>query len=68
MNVAIGIFYRAPTPPKGLFDQVLALTTLANDVKTRSFTSLIKATSFPAPTRSVSLKNIMPHALLTVSV
>ncbi|KAL6301066.1 FAD-binding domain-containing protein [Sparassis latifolia] len=49
-NYAIGvylmtaiIFYDAPTPPRGIFDEFLAIPYLSSDVCTRSFLSLVQA-------------------------
>ena len=37
------MFYNEPTPPTGLFDDFLAIPTLAKDVHTRDFASLVKS-------------------------
>lgn len=42
------IFYDAPSPPPGLYDELLAIPTVAADVKTRSLLSLVQASGgFP---------------------
>ncbi|TCD65257.1 hypothetical protein EIP91_002921 [Steccherinum ochraceum] len=45
-EISLLIFYDAPTPPPGIFDDFLALPALAKDISTRSFLSLV--TSSPA--------------------
>ncbi|TFY69206.1 hypothetical protein EVJ58_g554 [Rhodofomes roseus] len=44
----LGLFYHAPEPPQGMFDDFLALPALVQNVSTRSLLSLI--TAFPEPT------------------
>ncbi|PBK61210.1 FAD dependent oxidoreductase [Armillaria solidipes] len=39
------MFYDGPTPPDGIFDDFLAISTLAQDVTTRSFFDLINSTA-----------------------
>jgi FAD/FMN-containing dehydrogenase len=41
--VSLLVFYDAPTPPSGLFDDFLAITPLAKDISTRSFKSLVQS-------------------------
>lgn len=36
------IFYNAPTPPSGIFDDFLAIPYLEMNISTRSFLSLVK--------------------------
>ena len=42
-SVAELIFYDAPTPPAGLFDDFLAITPITKDISTRSFKSLVQS-------------------------
>lgn len=37
------LFYDAPTPPVGIFDDFLAIPHFTKDIKTRSFTSHVQA-------------------------
>lgn len=37
------MFYDAPTPPAGIFDDFLAIPFFTKDIKTRSFLSLVQA-------------------------
>ncbi|KAH9834776.1 uncharacterized protein C8Q71DRAFT_766331 [Rhodofomes roseus] len=39
--VEVNLFYDAPTPPDGIFDEFLAMPYLTRDVSTRSFLSLV---------------------------
>ncbi|KAI0340261.1 FAD-binding domain-containing protein [Trametopsis cervina] len=48
--VSLLMFYDAPTPPSGIFDDFLAIPSLDKDVKTRSFLSLVQ--SSPSNTTS----------------
>ena len=38
------LYYNAPTPPEGMFDDFLSLTSLVKNVSTRSYLSLILST------------------------
>ncbi|KAF9801524.1 hypothetical protein IEO21_10094 [Rhodonia placenta] len=50
---SVDIFYDAPTPPDGIFDDFLAIPSLESNVQTRSFLSLVQAvtTAMPATFR-----------------
>lgn len=39
--IELNLFYDAPTPPDGIFDEFLALPYLTSDISTRSFLSLV---------------------------
>jgi len=39
----LSLFYDGPSPPPGIFDDLLAIPSLAKDVSTRSFLSLVHA-------------------------
>lgn len=49
------LFYNAPTPPAGIFDDFLAIPHFTEDVSTRSFTSLVQSSpsNATAGTRAV---------------
>lgn len=38
------LYYNAPTPPQGMFDDFLTLTSLTRNISTRSYLSLILST------------------------
>ncbi|KAK0199361.1 FAD dependent oxidoreductase [Desarmillaria ectypa] len=42
------IFYDDPTPPSGIFDDILALPSLSQDIKSRTFSDLIISFKFSA--------------------
>ncbi|KAG6853000.1 hypothetical protein C0991_007652 [Blastosporella zonata] len=44
LGVALILFYDAPTPPTGIFDEFLSIPAFTKGVSTRSFLSLVKAT------------------------
>ncbi|KAI0260018.1 hypothetical protein BC834DRAFT_589028 [Gloeopeniophorella convolvens] len=46
---AIFIFYDAPTPPAGLFDDFLAIPAVSNDVSTRTYADFVLSFGNPAP-------------------
>ena len=60
------LFYDAPTPPAGIFDDFLAIPSLSKDVGTRDFLSLVQ--SSPSETtaglRYVWCKNQNHRALI----
>jgi hypothetical protein len=69
----ISIFYNAPTPAPGIFDDFLAIPTNQSDVKTRSFADLINSLvfiNFPRDSRSylaaVSVTQYSPSVLDTI--
>ena len=39
----INLFYDAPSPPDGLFDELLAIPNIDSDISTRSFLSLVRS-------------------------
>ncbi|KAH9931579.1 FAD-binding domain-containing protein [Fomitopsis serialis] len=39
--IELNLFYDAPTPPDGIFDELLAIPFLTQDISTRSFLSLV---------------------------
>ncbi|KAI0260026.1 FAD dependent oxidoreductase [Gloeopeniophorella convolvens] len=43
------VFYDAPTPPAGLFDDLLAIPTVSSDVSTRSFADFVLSTNSTNP-------------------
>ncbi|KAH9830759.1 FAD dependent oxidoreductase [Rhodofomes roseus] len=45
MNITeMTLYYNAPTPPEGMFDDFLGLTSISQNISTRSYLSLILAT------------------------
>lgn len=42
-NASLFIFYDAPVPPAGLFDEMMAIPTQTRDMGKRDFLSLIKS-------------------------
>ncbi|KAH9017239.1 FAD-binding domain-containing protein [Lactarius hengduanensis] len=47
------VFYNAPTPALGIFDDFLAIPTNQSDVKTRSFVDMFNSLSFINPPKTV---------------
>ncbi|KAH8981553.1 FAD-binding domain-containing protein [Lactarius deliciosus] len=47
------VFYNAPTPAPGIFDDFLAIPTNQSDVKTRSFVDMFNSLSFVNPPNTV---------------
>ncbi|KAH8987973.1 FAD-binding domain-containing protein [Lactarius hatsudake] len=47
------VFYNAPTPAPGIFDDFLAIPTNQSDVKTRSFVDMFNSLSFINPPKTV---------------
>ncbi|KAH9017325.1 FAD-binding domain-containing protein [Lactarius deliciosus] len=47
------VFYNAPTPAPGIFDDFLAISTSQSDVKTRSFVDMFNSLSFINPPKTV---------------
>ncbi|KAH9929832.1 FAD-binding domain-containing protein [Fomitopsis serialis] len=47
----LGLFYNAPEPPQGLFDDFMAIPALVQNVSTRSLLSLIQASPEPSGLR-----------------
>ncbi|KAF9531543.1 FAD-binding domain-containing protein [Crepidotus variabilis] len=63
------LFYDAPTPPDGIFNNFTSIPALQTDVKTRSFISLVQASPSNVTTgqrgrfNTVSLQEITPQIL-----
>jgi len=55
------IFYDAPTPPPGIFDDFLALPTSQNNLTSRSFSDLVSSLNFFDPTRDVSTRRFVTN-------
>ncbi|KAI0260030.1 FAD-binding domain-containing protein [Gloeopeniophorella convolvens] len=53
VSPAVIVFYDAPTPPAGLFDDLLAIPTVSNNVSTRSFADFVLSTSSINPPPSL---------------
>ncbi|KAJ6533798.1 FAD dependent oxidoreductase [Mycena vulgaris] len=50
--ISLILFYDGPTPPAGIFDDFLAIPNLSEDIKTRSFLSLVNSPGDPATGRA----------------
>ncbi|KAJ6533797.1 FAD-binding domain-containing protein [Mycena vulgaris] len=64
-GISLILFYDAPTPPTGIFDDFLAIPHLTKDVETRSFSSLV--TSAPSNATSGSRGAFHTVSLLSYS-
>ncbi|KAI0260037.1 FAD dependent oxidoreductase [Gloeopeniophorella convolvens] len=53
VSPAVLVFYDAPTPPAGLFDDLLAIPAVSSDVSTRSFADLVLSTNSTNPPPSL---------------
>ncbi|KAF4610654.1 hypothetical protein D9613_006785 [Agrocybe pediades] len=68
-GISLLLFYDAPTPPAGIFDDFLAIPYFSKDVKTRDFLSLVKASPSDATSgtrgifNTVSLLQFTPNLL-----
>ncbi|KAI0257873.1 hypothetical protein BC834DRAFT_848378 [Gloeopeniophorella convolvens] len=49
VSPGVVVFYDAPTPPAGLFDDLLSIPTVSNDVSTRSFADFVLSTNSTNP-------------------
>jgi hypothetical protein len=54
LTALAGVFYNAPEPPAGVFDEFLALPYVAGAAVTQSLRSLATSTAFPESPRFVS--------------
>ncbi|KAF9078750.1 FAD dependent oxidoreductase [Rhodocollybia butyracea] len=59
------LFYDAPTPPDGIFDDFLAIPAFTKDVSTRDFLSLVQASPSNATAGSRAIFNSAPLQELT---
>ncbi|KAI0337351.1 FAD dependent oxidoreductase [Trametopsis cervina] len=48
MNIVSKVYYNAPTPPPGMFDEILAIPTVERDIQTRDFITFIQNISTDA--------------------
>ncbi|KAI0952944.1 hypothetical protein AcW1_007293 [Taiwanofungus camphoratus] len=62
--VELDLFYDAPTPPPGIFDDFLAIPALDQDISTRSFLSLVLTT----PSNSTAGKRGFFHTVPLVNI
>ncbi|KAI0257872.1 hypothetical protein BC834DRAFT_926933 [Gloeopeniophorella convolvens] len=53
VSPGVVVFYDAPTPPAGLFDDLLAIPTVSSDVSTRSFADFVLSTNSTNPPPSL---------------
>ncbi|KAI0033274.1 FAD-binding domain-containing protein [Vararia minispora EC-137] len=57
-GLSVTLFYDAPTPPNGLFDDLLAVPAVASHVATRSFADLVTSGGFTLPTTRGALNSV----------
>lgn len=43
--ILVNLFYDAPKPPRGIFDEFLSIPAVVADIKTRPFLEIIKSSN-----------------------
>jgi hypothetical protein len=61
ISIIATIYYDAPTPPQGLFDDFLAIPAVQKNVTSRSFYDLVFAQSLFNPPSNVSTRFVTDH-------
>ncbi|PPR05983.1 hypothetical protein CVT24_004620 [Panaeolus cyanescens] len=62
------LFYDAPQPPPGIFDEFLRLQSFRKDVKTRTFSSLVKASPSNTTSSQRGMLDTVPMLDITPSI
>ena len=55
------IFYDAPSPPQGMFDDFLAISTVQKNVSTTTYKDLVASLNFVNPPSNVPTRLVTEH-------
>ena len=60
LTALVNLFYNAPEPPAGIFDDFLAVPHVSSTIGTRSLLTMVTEIQFPHAPRSVRQAGISP--------